>query len=138
MKIECISTEVSYKTNNKELINWAKDSELEITFGKTYVVLAITKYFNEIFYFIISDESDSYPLAYPSELFKITDFGISKFWEIDLIKLESLEDVNIQNGEVISFKEWSSSPDRFYENLLDGGNKDVSVFNNYRDKMLSE
>lgn len=138
MIIECISTEVSDKKNSKEIVNWAKKSELEITLGKTYIVIAISKYFNLFFYYILSDESDSYPLAFPSELFRIKDFGISKFWETDLLKISSLEDISLQNEEIISFKEWHLEPNRFYENLLEGEKIEMSIFINYRDKMLSE
>jgi len=138
MKVKCVADKVSIKKNNKALVDWANNSELEITIGKTYIVIAISKYLNFIFYYILGDESDLYPLAFPAELFLITESKISKYWETDLTKIEFIEDINIKNGDVVSFKEWKFKGDIFYENLMEEVPEFTLIFNNYRDKILSE
>jgi hypothetical protein len=49
-----------------------------------------------------------------------------------------LDELNLKNGEIISFKEWAIFKDAFYEKVLDEIEPEVSIFNNNRDKMLNE
>ncbi|MEJ5092305.1 hypothetical protein GEO21_19920 [Sphingobacterium faecium] len=111
---------------------------MEITIGKMYTVFAISKYFDILFYYILSDESNEYPLAYPYYLFEIFDRKISKTWEPSHIKSKSIDTIDIKNGDVISFKEWSFKGERFYENLLEGNREEVILFKKYRDDILME
>jgi hypothetical protein len=138
MKIKCISDSVSIETSSKAVVEWANNSEMEITKGKTYVVLAISKYLDTIFYYILSDEPKDYPLAFPSNLFEITDYRFSKCWNTSLIEFEQVEDIKIRDNEIISFNEWVLEGDKFYEKLLEGEKKEVRIFNLYRDEMLKE
>ncbi|UII31978.1 hypothetical protein LVD17_27195 [Fulvivirga ulvae] len=138
MKIRCISDSVSPENSSPAIIKWANSSELEITIGKIYTVMAISKYYDVLFYYILSDESEEYPLAYPFNLFEICDSNLSKYWDTSLTQLKSTKDINIENGDIISFNEWSTKGDRFYENLLEEVNDEVRIFRHYRDKMLVE
>lgn len=138
MKIRCINNFISSENSCQSIINWANNSELEVTIGKIYTVFAVSKYFDIVFYYILSDESNEYPLAYPFHLFEIYDYNISKFWVTSLKKIQTVEDINIENQEIISFKEWSYNGDRFYENLIEGKNQEVLIFKDYRVKMLLE
>jgi hypothetical protein len=138
MKILCINNVISTENSSPSITEWANNSELEITIGKTYVVLAISKYIDVLFYYILSDESEDYPLAYPSHLFEIIDPNISKFWMTSLTQIQSINNLDIQNGEIISFKEWATKGDQFYENLLEGTNEEAKIFITYRDMMLNE
>lgn len=138
MKIRCVCDYISNENSPLPIIKWSNNTELEITVGKIYTVLAITKLFDVIFYYILSDESNEYPLAFPYYLFEIEDNKISKYWVTSLKKVEKTESIKIENGDIISFKEWSLKKGLFYENLLEGNREEVSVFYSYRDKMLSE
>jgi hypothetical protein len=138
MKVKCLTETINPGVHNKKLVEWAKKSELEITLGKTYTVIAISKYLDFIFYYILGDETDNYPLAFPSECFEIIDSSVSKFWNIDLVKIETLNELNIEEGQIISFKEWVLKQDEFYENLLEEKKSEIEIFNNYRNKMLVE
>lgn len=137
MKIKCINDIIRQEFCGKDLVEWAKYSDLEITSGKTYTVIAISKYFNEIFFYIIGDETANYPLAFPSVLFQITDNSISKYWD-NAFKFKSINELSINNGEIISFKEWTLNGDDFYEKVLDEIEPEISIFREYRDKMLNE
>lgn len=138
MKIRCNSDNISEENSPISIIKWSNNSELEITIDKIYTVLAITKFFDITFYYILSDESNEYPLAFPYYLFEIEESKVSKYWETSLSIIEEPERIKIENGQVISFKEWTLKKDLFYENLLEGNQEAVRIFNDYRDKMLSE
>jgi hypothetical protein len=138
MKVKCITETLKQGVYNQKIVEWAKKSELEITQGKIYVVLAISKYLDALFYYILGDESESYPLAFPSELFEIVESKISKYWDTNLKQIISLEDIEIKNNDIISFKEWAINKDIFYENLLEENENEVAIFNSYKDKMILE
>lgn len=138
MKIRCNFDNISKENSPLSIIKWSNNSELEITIGKIYTVLAITKFFDIVFYYILSDESNEYPLAFPYYLFEIEENKVSKYWDTSLSIIEDPELIKIENGQVVSFKEWAVKKDLFYENLLEGIQEEVKTFNNYRDKMLSE
>ena len=46
--------------------------------------------------------------------------------------------IEIQNREIMSFKEWKLKRDQFYENVLEELDPDYSTFKNHRDNMLNE
>jgi hypothetical protein len=77
MRVKCINERLSPELHNEKLVEWAKHSDLEISLNKTYVVLAISRYFDTIFFYILGDESNNYPLAFPSVLFEIIDIKYS-------------------------------------------------------------
>lgn len=138
MIIECISDRIKPNEYNKKLVEWAKNSDLEITVNKTYVVLAITKYFDSFFFFILGDERSAYPLAFPEELFLIADNKISIYWDLNMKEVKSLSELDMKNNEVISFHEWAMKGDLFYENLLEQNEYELRVFDSYKAKMLDE
>lgn len=138
MKIKCINDSISIKNSPQILVEWANNSELEITVGKTYVVFAISKYLGTIFYYILADESEDYPLAFPSNLFQIIEKKSSKYWITSLNEFKNLEDIEIENGQIISFKEWALKGDKFYEDLLEEKREVVKIFNSYREAILNE
>lgn len=139
MKVKCISDRIDQNTHKKWLIDWANTQEqLELTVGKTYVVLAIAKYVNNTFFYILGDETVDYPLAFPSLIFEVSDFGLSRFWKTGQEAIKSVNDLNIPNDSVLSFPEWNSQGDQFYEKVLEEDTQALKVFHQYRDKMLTE
>jgi hypothetical protein len=138
MNVRCICDTISNNNSSPAIVKWSNNSDLEITVGKTYTVFAITKFFDVIFYYILGDESDKYPLSFPHYLFLIEDNKTSKYWNTNLNMIDKPDLIKIENGEVISFKEWTYKKDMFYENLLEENQNEVSLFISYRDKILSE
>lgn len=139
MKVEYKIDRVDPDTLESWISNWANTKEqLELTIGKIYTVLAIAKYSNNFFFYILGDESNDYPLAFPIQLFKVKDLSISKFWDCDLQNISSIEDLSIKNQEILSFKEWKNQGDKFYEKVLEEDKQAVSLFNSYLDKVLIE
>lgn len=138
MKVKCLFDKVTPEIHDERIVQWAKRSELEITKGRIYVVFAITKFFDVFFYYLQGDESNSFPLAFPAELFEIIDNRISKYWDFNFARVESLSQIRIENNDIISFKEWSVEKDEFYEKILEGEPRELEVFNFYKGKMLEE
>ena len=138
MKVKCLTETIDPMIHNKKLIEWAKNSELEITQGKIYTVIAISKYLDIFFYYIIGDESGNYPLAFPTDLFEIIDNRVSKYWDVFIEKIDTITELELQNNDVISFNEWTLNKDSFYENLLEEEKHEISVFNTYKDKIFFE
>jgi|GEM_PF-3492756 len=135
MKVRCISDFISIENSPQSIINWANNSELEITLGKVYSVYAMSRHFDVIFYYILSDESNAYPLAFPHFLFEICDSDATQFWGMSIDNIKSLDTFYIEDGEVISFRDWSLKGDRFYENLLEGNREEVIAFEKFRDNI---
>ncbi|WP_309609114.1 hypothetical protein [Flavobacterium sp.] len=138
MKVKCLIENIDPVIHNKKLVEWSNNSELEITQGKIYTVIAISKYSDILFYNIIGDESGNYPLAFPVDLFEIIDNRVSKYWNVLIEKIGDITELELQNNDVISFNEWTLKKDCFYENLLEQEKHEISVFKNYKDKMFFE
>ena len=84
--------------------------------GASYVVYAVTPG-SPNWYFIADERYTYYPFAYPALLFEMVDPSESRYW---------VNDASTRSGERM-FKEWASDP-FFYESLIDGCEKAVSVF----------
>jgi hypothetical protein len=139
MKVECIEDRVNPKIHDDWLLRWANtDDQLELTIGKVYVVLAIAKYYDNYFFYVLGDESDTYPLAFPQQFFKIKDLSLSQYWYINKNIISTLDELNLLNEDVISFKEWAILKDKFYEKILEEDKEALSLFSSYKDKMLQE
>ncbi|MDI3322742.1 hypothetical protein [Pinibacter soli] len=137
MKIRCL-VDVIDSTQRLELRNWSNGSELELTKDKIYVVLAISKFEDIFYYYIIGDETANYPLPFPIELFEVIDDRISKYWDCKLNNLLSLNDLNLKNDGVVSFSEWTLEKNFFYEKILEGDSRTLKLFDFYVDKMTKE
>ena len=139
MKVKCKIDRISKRDNRKWLYEWANtEEELEITKDSVYTVLAISKYNNHYFYYILGDESKNYPLAFPIVLFEIIDHNISSFWEYDSEIFKNFDDLAISNHEVCSFKKWTMEKDHYYEKILEEDKKTLEHFSSIISLMLNE
>ncbi|NER12847.1 hypothetical protein GWK08_05305 [Leptobacterium flavescens] len=139
MQVRCLIDRIDPKVHDEWLFKWANSNkQLEITKGKTYVVMAISKYSNNYFYYLLGDESSDYPLAFPKVLFEIVNNKISKYWDCNLEFVNSISELDIKDQDVCSFIEWKNLKDLFYENLLEEDKQTVKVFESYKNKMLLE
>ena len=139
MKVKCIFDRIDSKIHEKWLIDWVNTSEqLELTIGKVYLVLAIAKYSGKFYYYIMGDESSTYPLAFPIVFFEIYDDKVSSYWDCNLNSIKSFEDLDLEDHEVCSFTKWKMEKDLFYEKILDENKKALLILNEYRTKMSME
>lgn len=114
-----------FNTGNSSLFR------IGLTANAQYTVLAISAFKRQLFVYIMDDDDLSYPVPFPVDLFQITDSRISSIWYSDLTEITSFDELNLENEEVISFKEWTIRRSRFYENLLDEDKGTIELFNNY-------
>jgi len=100
---------------------------LDVTVRSLYTVYAVAIQDGNPSYFIADDlyESLSYPLAYASILFEEFENCVSSCWKVAVGGEESKTEV------LIAFKEWIDD-DRFYENLIDGNDREVALFRRYK------
>ena len=139
MKVKCIINKANPKIHGKWLVEWVNTLEqLELTVGKIYTVLAIAKYRGKLYCYVMGDESDNYPLAFPIEFFVIYDNRVSKHWDSDLTSLRDFKEINLKDHEVCSFAQWKIQKDLFYEKILEEDKQTISIFNEYKDKMEAE
>lgn len=139
MKVKCLFDRINPEIHEKWLVDWANTLEqLELTVGKIYVVLAISRYSDKLYYYIMGDESDNYPLAFPIELFEIYDSQVSKYWDCNLSFIKSFKELKLQNHEVCSFTKWKMEKDLFYEKILEEDKQTLLIFNSFKDKMITE
>lgn len=100
--------------------------ELGLEPGREYVVYGVLIRDNSP-WFYICDEGDEYPTPYPFEQFNITDKSFPSNWELGY---------HIVNGATrteLVFPEWAITPS-FYENLINGCDKEVKIFNKYKEE----
>ena len=134
MKVKFIVDEKKLERNKPVLFYNADYSDL--TFNKEYVVMAITKWDNVLYFYVLGDESIKYPLPFPIQIFEVIDSRFSEYWNYS--KNNFSESLNISEHEVISFNEWSVGKDFFYEKILDEDSETLLIFIKYRDLMINE
>jgi hypothetical protein len=121
------------------IFEWARTTEqVEVTESDIYVVLGITKYDDTYFYYLLGDESNKYPLSFPSQMFEIVDSNVSKYWLYNASKIENINELEIGDDGVISFPEWSLRKGIFYGEVIEEDPIALSIFFKYRDLMLGE
>lgn len=106
-----------------------EDGDGDLQIGKDYVVHAIERRDNGLWFYVQSVPANDYPIPYPAEFFDLVDSRIEANWEVN-IALER-ETLVIRR---LSFKEWSHD-DSFFERLVDGESNAQSI---YRDCLLRE
>ncbi len=139
MRVKCISNYIKDESQNKKLVDWAnKSGEFEITVGKSYVVLAVSKLIDSYFIYIMGDESDNYPLAFPIIMFEMENTKISKYWDCDLDEITNFSILNLDNNDVLSFSEWKMAGDLFSEKVLEEDYFTLKIFQDRKTKILNE
>lgn len=73
MKVKFIVDEKKLERNKPVLFYNADYSDL--TFNKEYVVMAITKWDNVLYFYVLGDESIKYPLPFPIQIFEVIYFA---------------------------------------------------------------
>jgi hypothetical protein len=139
MKVRCIRNRIE-ELPNENIRNWLKKSHLRldedcpIEFNKMqeYVVYGIVFCDSHPFYFLCDEKDAEYPTPNYAGFFDVLDDRISKFWRLDYKSND--------NGDAWTFlihKDWASDP-MFYENLIDGNETEVKLFQKYKKEMDDE
>lgn len=138
MKVTCMLNNLSGSVLTPETVARLKryislpDGELGLVIGKEYTVYGVEFRDNCPWFYICIDEQDVYPVPLAADFFRITDKRLSAHWQ-----LGSKEASNGKNQAQLVFFEWAT--DRFfYENLIDGDDGAMAVFNKYRKIMEEE
>ncbi|MDC0857366.1 hypothetical protein OAP83_01475 [Rickettsiales bacterium] len=141
MIVKCIKDSIS-ELDNKNIKKWVKqyhrydeESQMNIFKERQYVVYGIHFWDNHPFYFLCEDEnveSDDYPVPYYAGFFEVIDAKHSANW-----RLSYKVDEDRLPWTSILHKDWVADP-RFYENLVEGEEREVALFQKLRKEMDSE
>ena len=138
MIVKCIKNSIS-ELDNKNIKKWIKkycrvDDEYQMTFdkGRQYVVYGIHFWDNHPFYFLCDEDRDEYPVPRYAGFFEVIDAKHSANWRLSY---EVNEDRLPRTS--ILHKDWAADP-MFYENLIEGEEREVALFQKLRKEMDSE
>jgi hypothetical protein len=100
--------------------------------GREYTVYGLEFRNNAPWYYLCSEEWDTYPVPYAREFFEIIDLRLSVYWRLSVSYSDWRE-----SHTAITFEEWAN--DRmFYERLVDGDRDAEEIFDKYRKLMDAE
>lgn len=139
MKVRCVFEtvgDVPHEHIKKRLRKRIRfdDYELGIVSGQEYVVYGVIFEDGYFQYYICSEAADEYPRPRPADLFEIVDASPSRYWRLSY-EPETEEDGYVYNAFVIP--DWAKAR-IFYEALLDGEEREVQIFKEYRALMDEE
>lgn len=107
-------------------------TQYNLTLGREYTVYGLVFENNVPWYYLCSEEWDTYPVPYAREFFEIVDPRLSVYWRLSVSYSTRRETYT-----AITFEEWAN--DRiFYEHLVDGDRTAEDIFHKYRILMDSE
>lgn len=135
MEIKCVyNTGKNISNILYELYGYSIDMEFrDLTIDKVYIVYAIFIMKGVKWYLICSDKYNginiNYPEFFPSSLFDIVNHMPSQYW----ISKEMKDDYSNNKNLVINIGFPSILKEEFfYGNLVEGYNREVSIFNEYK------
>jgi hypothetical protein len=139
MKVRCIRNRIA-ELPNENIRNWVKeryhryDENHPIIFNKMeeYVVYGIVFRDSHPFYLLCDEKDSEYPVPYYAGFFEVIDNVLSQFW---ILYYETNDDG--EGGINLLHKDWASDP-MFYENLIDGNEAEVKLFQKYKKEMDDE
>lgn len=135
MKTKCIHK--SYEGISQELFpsgylsERIRNFDFHLDVGGCYVVYGITLRDSLFWYYIFDKTSVYYPIWKPSILFEVTDPRLSRYWIYTFNKLRDYPSAH----PIISFPEWANNHPDFYDKLSDGSEKEVKIFQAYKNQM---
>lgn len=95
-----------------------KSTEFHLIINKEYIVYALTINLGYVWYYICDEAFTYYPRWNPSPLFEVTEGKISKYW------IYFFEKENNYINMIMAFPEWAKKYKSFYENLVEGNEKE--------------
>lgn len=138
MRVRCIRNSIS-ELEGSDLKKWVKnyhsyDDDHQINFekGKEYVVYGVHFWDSHPFYFLCDSEDNEYPVTQYAGFFEVVDDRIPANW-----KLSYKVDEDGKPFTSLLRKEWADDP-MFYENLVEGDEKEEALFQKYKKEMDEE
>ena len=119
---DCLTEELRFK-------NGGKDNAFDLVIGKFYVVYAMAL-FGKYMWYAICEANNKFPIFSPSPFFSIENNLLSKYWVFSFQK----QSYSFLANSILTFSEWSND-DYFYSNLLEGYEKEIKIFSEYKIKM---
>ncbi len=105
-----------YISYEKDLSYFAKDIE--------HVVYGISVIKGKVYYYLCNGVYTDYPSTYSSELFRVVDSRLSRFW---ISTVDNGSNITLE----LMFMEWINDP-MFATNLVDGEDREVKIFQAYK------
>jgi hypothetical protein len=123
MRVRCVKNRIADVADQPELHRYLLrsvhlDGVLPVPIGGRFVVYAVEPRAGVDGYYIVTDEGDDYPKAYPAPFFEVEDPRRSIHF--------------VTAGALTTFPEWAEDP-MFYERLVDGAPREVAIFRRMRD-----
>lgn len=108
---------------------------VHLTPSLDYVVYAVSFHGSRPHFFVADDCYCTYPVSYEASFFEIIDSRCSRFWNlpVDLSRWPQLE--CSRPTEIVSIAPWAQAGQRFYEYLVDGAEKELKIFTQYKELM---
>lgn len=100
----------------------AVDTEFPLTIGRSYWVYGLAVYLGTIWYYVLNDDGNRWPLWEPSGLFEVEDGTIPASWIFGNYRFDRNEQYPI-----LSFPEWAGDFS-YYERLLDDEPEALEIF----------
>jgi hypothetical protein len=127
MKAKCTSTSGASLPQALFDESWGmtKDMVFPLIEGKEYNVYAMTTVRGYIWYYICDEAYTYYPTWRPSQLFSLSCPLLSRYWSLGY---------DSEFTPIIAFKEWSQGS-FYYENLLNGDDSAVAIFQEMKSLM---
>jgi hypothetical protein len=106
-------------------------TKFDIEIGKYYLVYAMTINSNYMWYYILENENDLFPIWQPAPLFIVVDEALSRYWVYTFKQKQKAW----PGYTTIAFPEWANDPYKYYDALSDGNKFEKDIFIKYKKLM---
>ena len=140
MKVKCISNTLGEIQPNflrerlKEGLHLDDDESVGLEKGKEYVVYGILHEDRGLSYYVCADDDDEYPIPLAAEFFTVIDGRLSIYWR-PVYRPE--KEARSYFYSAFLMEPWAEDAS-FYENLVEGAENELSVFQKYKKLIADE
>ena len=102
------------------------DTDFHLTIGEHYVVYGMTISEGYVWYYVLRQPWDEFPIWKPSPLFELIRGDISRFW---------IYNYTLQGDPfhaIWAYPEWANDHFGYYDRLTDWEEEEVIIFRNYK------
>jgi len=94
----------------------------DLSVGKEYLVQALEKRDDGLWWYLHTSKDSDYPYPYPAEMFELQERSVPQGWCVGIKKVKGT-----MIFKWMSFPEWAMD-DLFFERLVDGDAKTMSIY----------
>lgn len=131
MIVKCIHNKKKDLPEDCESNSSDPEWNFSIILNKHYIVYAMTIRSNYVWYYICDEHYSYFPTWKPSPLFAVVDGAISKYWIYSFIWKHEVN----YSDTTWAYPEWANDPNGYYDRLSDGEEKEVKIFQAYKQAM---